>query len=173
MAGEKMMPMEHVGIGFLAALVISVIFPGLGITGLFLVFLASIFIDVDHYFAYVKAKKDWSLKRAYAWFMNDDGTTKSFVEKAFIPFHSIEFLALLIGMLYIINNYVLPVWMFHVVFSILLGCTIHLVVDLIYILYTHDKLYIKVSFIYSYFKNMSLLKNEHIKRYNQIISNWK
>lgn len=163
---------EHVLWGFLFSLAAGYIFPGIGPYGIILVFLASVFIDVDHYFAYVKAKKDWSLKKACEWFVIDDKTTQSFVEKSFIPLHSIEFIALIIGILYLINYMIWPVWVFKFFFCILLGCVFHIILDLGYILWTHGLLYGKISFIYSYRKNMLLLGSEHIKRYNEIINNW-
>ena len=164
--------MEHFLLGFFFTLGVGAMFTGLGPLYLLVVFMASIFIDIDHYFAYVKAKKNWSLSGAWKWFTTGDGKIRSFVEKSFIPFHSIEFIICLFGVLYTIDHLLWPVWLFKFVFAILLGCVFHIVVDLIYILYTHDKLYIKVSFIYSYFKNKSLLKSEHIERYNEIINGW-
>ena len=62
-----MLPKWHALIGFIVSYIIYwfttiTIFQGV------IIFLASIFIDIDHYLYYIVAKKRFSLKSAYNWF---------------------------------------------------------------------------------------------------------
>jgi hypothetical protein len=165
-----MMPGEHMLWGFCFCLLTVMVFPQIGLFGLFIVFMSSIFIDIDHYIASVKAGNGWGVGKAYSWYMHPKNSTKDFVEKSFIPFHSIEFLILLAICAF--GSYTISHILFIFFFSALLGCTFHLVLDLGFMISEKikgedQKMYIKISFIYSYFKNKSLLaKNHHYWRVN-------
>jgi hypothetical protein len=157
-----MIPGDHMLLGFVFSLLIYAILPQIGFLGLFVMFLASIFIDIDHYLAYVKAKKDWSLSNAFKWYEVRPTNISEFVDKTFYPFHGIEFLLILAGLAYLANYFALT-FIFNMILSVLLGCIIHLVLDWGYMIYNKDPLYLKLSFIYCYFKHKSLLRSENIK----------
>jgi hypothetical protein len=164
-----MMPGDHMLFGIIFALGISLVIPQLlSPLWIIVIFLSSIFIDVDHYFASVKAGRGWSLGKAYKWYCTRNRTTKDFVDKSFIPLHSLEFLIglLLLYILSMSNGYIL---LGSFLLSIFLGCGFHIVLDLVVIIYNKEDLYIKTSFIYTYFQNKKLLekskRNEKTKRF--------
>jgi len=161
-----MMPGTHLLLGLCFSFGVLIIFPFIGFFGLIIILLASVLIDVDHYIAYIRAGNGWSARKAYFWYIHPKNTIKDFVEKAFVPFHSIEFLLIILFCIFGFRliSPILSIFFFY----ILLGCLFHLILDLIFIIYQklqghHKEAYIKISFVYTYCKNMLLLKSEHKK----------
>jgi hypothetical protein len=117
-----MYPSYHIGFGALFALALYFIFPSIGILGGLLIFLSSIFADIDHYLVYVKRKGNFSLKKAYIYFVNYEKSKeiKKEVHPLFI-FHTVEFVALLIIFSFFINFF----------FYIALGLLFHMILDFI------------------------------------------
>ena len=125
-----MLPKTHIILGFIFSSTVYFIFPDIGLFGFFTIFLSSVFIDVDHYMFYVWAKKDWSLKNAFNWFMQEtikyQKLPKEKKKQKFpMPciFHGIEAL-LFLGILYYFTK--LPFIGF-----IIIGITFHELLDFI------------------------------------------
>ena len=125
-----MWPKTHVVYGFIASLALYLIFPSIGLLEASLIFFSSFLIDIDHYFYYVGKTKDISLINAINWFSERKRKwhklsalqirqyTKKF-KHHFLIFHGFEFVALLA----ILTFY------FPLIFWILIGVTIHLLMD--------------------------------------------
>jgi hypothetical protein len=150
-----MLPSKHIIIGFLASLVIILIFPQIGWLGFIIIFLSSVLIDFDHYLWYVVKKKDFSLKRAYGWFIESrkiwlalSKKQKETFESGIIIFHGIECWILLVLLIMISKLFIF----------VLIGVGIHMVLDFID-LYKYDvPLRTKLSQIWVHKRNKKLKK---------------
>ncbi len=135
----------HILVGVIFCGILFFLFPKINLIGLFLIFLSSIFIDVDHYTYYVYKKKDFSLKRAVNFFYSkmqkflnlNKELQKNFYGGVFI-LHSIEFLILIFLLGLFFTNYF---------YFILLGLTLHLLFDIIFEYSFSGKIY-KSSLFY-------------------------
>ncbi|KKM15808.1 hypothetical protein LCGC14_1692260 [marine sediment metagenome] len=144
-----MRPLTHALSGLIFSLLVFAAFPN-KLVGVTLIFLSSFLIDVDHYFYYVYHKRDISLKNAYRWFIRRIEKLDRLSEKEqqkykriFLIFHGIEFWAILIFFSF-----------FHSFFLwILLGITVHIVLDIIDERKDRELVIGKVSQIYVYIKN--------------------
>lgn len=90
---DILLPDRHIIYGILLTLTVWLVFPNTSWFYLSLLFLSSIFIDVDHYIWYVKERKDWNLKNAY-YYLKD----KKDKRRKLFWFHTIEFI-IFIGLL--------------------------------------------------------------------------
>ncbi|MEK6935707.1 MAG: hypothetical protein AABW67_02885 [Nanoarchaeota archaeon] len=115
-----MLPKWHVLLGFVFSYIIYW-FSSMTIFQASLIFLASIFIDVDHYFWYGFKKKDWNLKNAFYW---NKALPKNHKPIMHI-FHTVEFLLLVAILVYFFNPFLF----------ILIGILLHSALDLIEIFY--------------------------------------
>ena len=115
-----MLPKWH----FLTALISSVfLFPFIQFK--ILIFIAAaVLIDIDHYFLYVYLKKDFSLKKAYSFFMEKRRiflkTGKFNKRESLCIFHTIEFLIFL-AVLIPLNSF------FQIA---MLGYSLHMIQDI-------------------------------------------
>jgi len=120
---------QHIIFGILFSLVCFLLFPQIGLTGLSLIFLSTVLIDVDHYLYYLKKKKDLGLKNSYNWFTKNTNKFLSLPTKqrdkfyvGFCFLHGIEILAILL-LLTIFSKYF---------FFIFIGFSFHLLLDITY-----------------------------------------
>ncbi len=137
-----MFPLYHGIFGALLSLILLLFFPQIGWIGASVIFASSILIDVDHYMYYVFKKKDFSLPRAYRYFVNLRniylrGSLNRYQHPVML-FHGIEFCILLILLSYI-----------HIFFFwILIGFLIHLALDFLDSFLSNNSPLFKLSQIY-------------------------
>lgn len=141
-----MYPKQHIILGGIFSLVLFFLFPSIGITEALLVFLSSVFIDVDHYFAYAVKKKDLSLKKSYRWFLylveKNNKLSPKERKKCHYPlcvFHNIETLIVVTILGFFVSKYF---------FFIILGMIFHLILDYIEI-FKEKARNEKISLIYN------------------------
>ena len=125
-----MVPLYHTILGLIFALFTLILFPQIGFLGFFLILFASIFIDFDHYLVYCLKKNNFSLKKAYHYYLGlhklDLAERKKGIKRksSLQIFHTLEFhfLVLIIGL------YFTPF------FYIFIGMLFHSIVDAFYLL---------------------------------------
>ncbi len=117
-----MFPRIHILFGAIFSILIYFILH-FTILSIILIFLASVFIDVDHYLWYINRKKEFSLKKAFYFHKNLPINHKPVMH----IFHNIEFLAIISILSYFYNIFLF----------ILIGILFHLILDLIAML--HEK----------------------------------
>lgn len=123
-----MLPLKHFLIGLIFSSLLLIIFPSIGLIPALLILASNSLIDSDHYLYYVFHKKNFSLKKAYDWFIKygekiakiPKDKQNQFKEIILI-FHGIEFWAVLILLSFI---YPFLLW-------VLLGMAIHIYCDMI------------------------------------------
>ena len=144
-----MLPKYHALIGFVFAFSL-VFFSNISLTAGIIIFLSSILIDIDHYFRYfIKTKNlnpikfwNWSLEKTRAWCKIKKQDRENYQKPIFI-FHGIEFFLLI----FILSLYS------KLFFLILLGISLHFVLDFIYMAYYKIPFYEKLSPIYVFIRN--------------------
>lgn len=143
-----MYPTQHIFLGIIFSSILLFIFPQIGLLGFLIILSSTILIDVDHYIYYVYKKKDWSLKKAYNWFIKNQKKFFSLSRKqrnkfytGFCFLHGIEVL-LILFLLSFISKYFLFIFM---------GCAFHLFLDLIHQTTYFDRLD-RISLIYDFLK---------------------
>ena len=145
-----MFPKAHLMFGLFLSLILLLFFPGISFLGVSLIFLSSFFIDVDHYLYYVYKERDWSLKRAYRWFIKrreeyhklprkEVGKYKQII----LIFHGIECW----GLILIISLF------FNPVFFLFFGIMFHLLFDFAESIYYKIPISDKFSQIYVFMMN--------------------
>lgn len=67
-----MYPHQHFIFGTLFAGFLLLLFPQIRLLGFSLIIISSIFIDVDHYIYYVYKKRDFNLKKAFNWYVENE-----------------------------------------------------------------------------------------------------
>jgi hypothetical protein len=140
----------HILIGFIASILIFLLFPQIGWFYALIIFLSTFLIDFDHYLYYAVKKKDLSLKRAYAWFVKHRDQIRKLkpserekYKRGIFIFHGIECVALLA-----LLSYVHPLFAY-----VLAGVLIHMVFDFMDLYTSKEPFYIKISQIYVFMKN--------------------
>ena len=116
-----MFPLPHV---ILSTIFCIILYPFIG-NNAFIIWSASIFIDIDHYFWYIINKKSWNLVDAYKKHMKKElnGQYK------FHIFHLVELL-ILIGLLSFYNK---------IFFYIFIGMLFHYIIDWIDLFIRYNK----------------------------------
>ncbi|HIH39330.1 TPA: hypothetical protein HA219_01240 [Candidatus Woesearchaeota archaeon] len=140
-----MMPNEHMLYGFFAALIILFLFPGIGAYGFLMIFLGSVLIDADHYFAYVYLKRDISFSNAFDFFIKMGGEqrrSKKTAREPLMIFHTAE-----VWLLLLVLSFYSEFFLY-----VLVGMLIHVLLD-VYSLKKSNILYIRpFSFIRYYLR---------------------
>jgi len=154
-----MLPKYHILFGLIFSALIYLLFPQIGLFNATVIFLASVLIDVDHYLWYVYMKKDWSLKRAYKWFLIREkvwgrltAKEKERYKRMTMAMHGFEFFLIL----FFFGIYVSDIFLF-----ILMGVLLHFIVDIIDVYNKQEPYYIKLSPVYTLWVN----KKKRILRY--------
>ncbi len=144
-----MYPKQHIILGAIFSLFLWIIYPQINLIGLSLLFFSSVLIDMDHYLYYFYKKKDWNLRRAYKWFMDNEKKFLSFPRKlrnnyygGFFFLHGIETLFFLIILTTLISKFF---------FFIFIGISFHLLLDIVDETKSQDRID-KSSVIYDYLK---------------------
>jgi len=147
-----MLPRQHLIYGLIFSIAAVLIF-NISINFGIIIFLASLLIDIDHYFTYVYRKKDLNIFRTYQYWIAEEKKWRALTKKqksktklAHFLFHGIESLIILL----FLSQYS------NIFFYIFLGFTFHLFLDYILIIQKKDPLSIKFSQILLYFKNKKL-----------------
>jgi hypothetical protein len=144
-----MLPKWHILYGYSLALVLIYFFQFSLFAG-FIVFLASITIDVDHFFIYVIKTKNFSVKKAYYWHKKNRDKwiavnpcdKKKYVISHYV-FHGLELILILILLSYIHDFF----------FWALLGAILHLILDYCEIISYKSSLVPKISQIWLWQRN--------------------
>lgn len=148
-----MMPDEHIKYGFFFSLLAYAIFPQIGLIGPILIFLSSVFIDVDHYFAFIVSGHGFSLKKASEWYSIKDQTKKDYIHSWVIPFHGIEFFIFLFGLWFLSNGMIANIFLY-----IIIGCIFHLFLDICILIKQEKPIFLKLSFLYTSYLHYKFLK---------------
>ena len=144
-----MLPKWHFLYGYIFSLFLLYFFK-IGLFAGLIVFLASVFIDLDHVLLYfIKTKNlhpwkfySWSMNRRNAWLKMSFNKKEKSKRPHFI-LHGVEFIIIL-SFLSVIHSFFL--W-------ILLGVSFHLLLDIIELLYRKDHLSVKISQIWLWQRN--------------------
>jgi hypothetical protein len=142
-----MYPKYHIIFGAIITLIIYLIIP-ITLLQATIIFFSSVLIDFDHYLLYILKKKNLSLKKAIKLFVNDREKFLKLKEKSkfkyhIIIFHGVEFWIILL----ILAQF------YSVIYYVLIGILIHMVFDLIEVIYLKMPIYTKISQILVYLRN--------------------
>jgi len=145
-----MLPSSHVFFGAIISSLILFFFPQVGWLGFLIIFLSSVLIDFDHYLYYVIKKKDFNLRNAYVWFIEELKIRKSLsleerekMENGIIIFHGIECWLLLVLLIFVSRLFIF----------VLIGILIHMIFDFIDLYRYNAPFYVKFSQIYTHKRN--------------------
>jgi len=123
-----MNPSWHIFLGVLFSLFLFFLFPETGVNNILLFLASTVLIDVDHYLFYIYTKKEFSLKRAYAYFIRNKQKLKEFgrgssygLPSILCIFHGFEILVIVFALSFI----------FKPMYFVFVGCSFHLFLDLI------------------------------------------
>jgi len=144
-----MLPKWHLLYGYIFSIILIYFFNFSLLAGS-IVFLSSVFIDLDHVLLYFLKTKNlnpykfytWSIKRKKAWSCVALNRKSEFVKPHFI-LHGIEFFVLVLLLSF---AHPLFLWIF-------LGISFHLVLDFIVLFYEKEHLSIKTSQIWLWQRN--------------------
>lgn len=145
-----MFPSKHLLFGVIFSLILYLIFPQIGVTGLSLIILSTFLIDIDHYLYYILEKKDLSLQNAYNWFVKKfkffrriSLKEREKYKREIMIFHGIEFWSLLFAMTFYNRIFL---WIF-------IGVMFHIFLDYMALIYYKEPVYFKLSQTYTFIKN--------------------
>ena len=145
-----MYPSRHLIFGIFFSLIFFYFFPQIGVIGFFLIIASTFFVDADHYLFYVVQKKDFRLKNAYKWFVEQMKKRLSLPKSERTKYkyeilicHGVEFWIVLALLSF-----------FHVYFFYLfVGVIFHMFLDLLALTYYEFPLYVKLSQLYNFAKD--------------------
>ena len=145
-----MYPQYHFLFGLIFIFLLKLLVPFFTLYDVLIIFLASFFIDIDHYFYYVFKKKGWSINDAYAWFIDTGEKLRQMPRQerkgyktAIMIFHGIECWIILF-----LLSFLNKIFLF-----ILIGFLFHALIDHIDIIIHKEPLYPKLSAIYTAIKD--------------------
>jgi len=139
-----MLPKWHVILTVAFCAVLYFLGFDINLQSLLLIFAGGVFIDIDHYFAYIFIKKDFSLKRAYNYFIKIREKCKKGI-KVDVPlciFHTIE-VVIILAVISSFNKTLLFLFM---------AMLFHLLLDLIEGFLASTTKFSKYSILYSIFR---------------------
>ncbi len=149
-----MMPKSHLIYGFLFSLLIFLLSPSIKLSGFLIVFLSSIFIDLDHAVRYSIKTKNFNPLAFWKWSILEGNARKNLnysVYKLPVFFlHGVEFVLVLAILSFYFN------WALFV----LIGVLFHLFLDYIDLLQKHEPLIMKISQI------AVLIRNKNKEEFN-------
>ncbi len=144
-----MLPKYHLLFGFLFSLILFLVFPFIKFSGFLIIFASSVLIDVDHYIYYILAKKNFSLKNAYKYFLEkrkkhilSTKLAKAKINPAMYFFHGVEILLIL----FIFGIFINKIFLF-----IFIGFIFHLFLDVLEQVY-YGLIIAKISLVYDFIK---------------------
>jgi len=144
-----MLPSKHFILGLLFAGFLYFIFPKINFIGFLIIIFSAFLIDVDHYLYYVYKKKNFSLRKAYKWFIENKKKLLSLpweqrnkFQTGFSFLHGIEILLILLILWVFVSKYFLFVFV---------GFAFHLLLDSIDQTTYWDRIS-KVSLVRDYLK---------------------
>lgn len=123
-----MYPRYHILFGAIFAFLVFMIFPDINIIYIVLIFLASIFIDLDHYLAFVMRERNWNLFDSFKFYdeleKRAERERKRGIYKkcVFHFFHTIEFHLVVLILACFWNLFL----------YIFIGIVFHSILDIIY-----------------------------------------
>ena len=141
-----MLPRWHIFWGAIFTIIVFIISPQTNLVYLSLIFLSSVFIDLDHYFVAVKKSGRWSLIRAFRYHDAQqkieiaEYKRKLFRRGDFHLFHTIEFHLLIAILGYFWTPF----------FYIFIGMLFHSLLDIVSLVYD-DRVYRREFFLTSWF----------------------
>jgi hypothetical protein len=122
-----MNPSWHFLFGAILSIFLFFLFPEIGVINISILFFSSILIDIDHYFFYIYEKREFNLRKAYSYFLNNKrkmkelkGYSSSPSLSSFFIFHGIEVILLLF----------LLSFLFKPFYFAFMGFSFHLILDL-------------------------------------------
>lgn len=147
-----MLPRWHIVLGILFTILLAFIAPGIKISGLALIFLSSVLIDLDHYLASIMKTRKFGLKSSFDYYkkvekqLEKDKKNRIRKKYDFHFFHTLEFhiLIALLGILY------------SPFFYIFIGMTFHSLLD-IYDLMKKDRMHAREFFFINWIRNKFLM----------------
>ena len=128
-----MLPKTHIILGAIFSILLYYVF-NITIFQASLIFFASVFIDVDHYFWYMNKKKEFSLKNAYFHLKNIRPANPMMM-----LFHTIEFLLIVFLLSFLWKGFLF----------ILIGMLFHSILDIVQMAHD-DELHYREFFLISY-----------------------
>ncbi len=136
-----MMPKFHILLGLAFSSIIFYFFPSINIFGFFVIWLSSIFIDLDHAVRYSIKTKNFNPIKFWKWSIIEGNARKNLdYSKYKFPIfflHGIEFILILI-----LLSFLNKVFLF-----ILIGVLFHLFLDYIDLIIKHEPLLMKLSLV--------------------------
>jgi len=142
--------LSHVILGGIISLLIFLLAPDIAFSSFLVIFVSSVLIDIDHYLSYAITNNDLNFvrmckyqeKRMKVW----EGLSrkqKRYSKHDIIIFHGIEFFLLVaaIALFYELARF------------ILIGISIHMILDFIDLYFSEAPFYVKSSQLYLYFKD--------------------
>ena len=145
----NMLPKWHILYGYIFSLVLIYFFKFSLLAGL-IVFLSSVFIDLDHVLIYFLKTKNLNPQKFYSWSITKKNIWSSLckeekknLKRPHFILHGIEFILLLSILSYFYTFF----------FWILLGVILHLVQDLFILFYEREHISIKTSQIWLWQRN--------------------
>lgn len=148
-----MLPKTHILAGFLLSLFLLLIIPETSLIFASLVFLSSFLVDFDHYLYYAYKKRDYSPKRAIAYFKNKVTKFRLLSKKKLIKYYSGIYI--FHGIEILIISFLLGKFIWSGFYAVLVGVSFHLILDYIervQIFYYPSK----ISIIWDYIKSKDL-----------------
>ena len=121
-----MLPHKHIVLGFFFAVLLLFLYPQFSLLSIFTIFASSILVDIDHYLLFVSRKREFSLAKAFNYFLDLrklSGIIKK-EKKSKSPvyiFHTLEFFIFLI---------LLSIFIPQLIF-VLVGLSFHYITDII------------------------------------------
>ncbi len=112
-----MLPHTHAILGALFSIAVWFFIPGITPLAAVIIFLASVFIDIDHYTIYVAGRKEFSLKKAYDTYKKLPLHTKPMPN----ILHTVEVMALIL----------IAGFFIHFFLYVFIGFAFHSILDLI------------------------------------------
>ena len=147
------MPDNHIKYGFFFALLAYAIFPQIGLIGIIFIFLSSVLIDIDHYFAFVLSGHGFDLQKAFKWYLNKNKTKKDYIDSWVIIFHGFEIFIILWSLYFLLDGIFSNLMLY-----IIIGFIFHILLDCYMLIKNKQPIYLKLSFLYTSYLHYNFLK---------------
>jgi hypothetical protein len=149
-----MRPKYHILIGFIVSIIFYFFF-SIEIFEVSILFLSSFLIDFDHYIYYIFRTKNFSLKKAYYWYLKKEKQLKKLSKRerkkvtyAFYVFHGFE---------WILVFFLLGYFVWDIFYFVTIGIFLHLFTDIMTEIIKGERVF-KISVLLDLMKRKKLKK---------------